>query len=148
MGQEMRSCPTLWGRPPCLPPLLCPGSIAVVGNQLALDVGAVASLIALLPNHELPPPAVDDHNDDARQLLFQMYMQMRERGGVSDEGKWVDEIEALKAEVERLRAGPTPAEPSPPVALPPNVAVLPRPAPKNAPVASAAPPSSVSSSAA
>jgi hypothetical protein len=65
---------------------------------------AVASLIALLPNRELPQPAVEHARDDPRQLLLDQYMAMRERGGISDEGKWVDEIEALKAEVAELKA--------------------------------------------
>ena len=64
---------------------------------------AVASLIALLPNRELPQPAVDDR-DDPRQLLLDQYMAMRARGEISDEGKWVDEIAALKAEVAQLLA--------------------------------------------
>jgi hypothetical protein len=65
---------------------------------------AVASLIALLPNRELPQPAVEHARDDPRKLLFDQYMAMRARGGISDEGKWVDEIEALKAEVAELKA--------------------------------------------
>src|SRR5882757_9139146 len=46
---------------------------------------AVASLIALLPNRELPPPAVEHAHGDPRQLLYDAYMQMRERGGIGDE---------------------------------------------------------------
>jgi hypothetical protein len=101
---------------------------------------AVASLIALLPNRELPKPAVErDPNDpsDPREQLWQAYMTARRNGGISDQGALVDEIAVLKAENERLRAAAVPAAPSPPVALPPNVAVLPRPAPKNAPAATA-----------
>jgi hypothetical protein len=63
------------------------------------------ALSRFLPARAPPPPAYGENDaNDPRKLLFDQYMAMRARGGISDEGKCVDEIAALKAEVERLTA--------------------------------------------
>jgi hypothetical protein len=94
-------------------------------------------------------PSIEDKDDgriDPRQLLFEMYMQMRRRGGISDEGKIVDalrdEVEALQAEVAALKAlaGKTPEHSDiatmvqrVPASAAGNVVPLPRPNPPAVP---------------
>jgi hypothetical protein len=93
---------------------------------------AVQSLIALLPNRELPEPASSHH--DPREHMWQTYKQMRDRGALVGEGYdgKVLENERLKAKIAELEAA---------LAEPPLVA--PPPAPPNvvrlSPPASAAP---------
>jgi hypothetical protein len=74
--------------------------------DIARLLSATEALVKLLPGRELPPPAVEGGSDDPRQLLFEMYMQMRERGGIPDEGldRRDNEIAALPSENAKLRA--------------------------------------------
>jgi hypothetical protein len=82
------------------------------GNQA--DLGklntAVASLIALLPGHELPEPApAEGGPSDPRTIMWENYKQMRDCGALHGEdydGK-VRRIAELEAEIERLKAGTT-----------------------------------------
>jgi hypothetical protein len=75
---------------------------------------AVQSLIALLPGRELP---AESQHGDPRVKMFEIYMQMRERGELSlkalPEGGADARIAELTHENERLRArlagGPAPA---------------------------------------
>jgi hypothetical protein len=108
--------------------------------DLARLIGATEALVKMLPNRELPQPVPD--RDDPRRLLFEMYMEMRERGEISDEGKVVDalrdEVERLTAELAALKAGktehsdiPTMVERVP--AAGGNVVPMPRPNPPAAP---------------
>jgi hypothetical protein len=109
---------------------------------------AVQSLIALLPGRELPQPERDDPHDpnDSRQRLWAMYSTMRERAASVGEGydgkvrrvaELSAEVEQLRAELAQLKGEAPPASPLP-MRLPDNVAVLSRPAPKDAPVAAPA----------
>jgi hypothetical protein len=121
------------------------GSSADLGK---LNV-AVQSLIALLPGRELPAPA-EQHHQDPRQVMWEIYKQMRERGEIdlkADEGLLQAEIDAQAAEIERLKAqlagglAPVPSDApmlveSVPAPAGGNVVPLPRP---NPPAASAAP---------
>jgi hypothetical protein len=80
---------------------------AAVLDGAAADLGklnvAVASLIALLPNRELPSSV--SHREDPRAALLKLILEQRERDGVPDEGIGRDgEFAALKAEIEQLRA--------------------------------------------
>jgi hypothetical protein len=78
---------------------------ATVLNGSSTDLGrlitATESLIALLPNRELPKPAprADDPNDP-RKIMFETYMAMRRRGELAEP---TSTYEGMKAEVERLR---------------------------------------------
>jgi hypothetical protein len=68
---------------------------------------AVQSLIALLPGRELPEP--ESQREDPRQVMWEIYKQMRERGEISlkvlppDDGHFQHRIAELEAENERLR---------------------------------------------
>jgi hypothetical protein len=63
---------------------------ATVLNGSSTDLGrlitATESLIALLPNRELPKPAprADDPNDP-RKIMWETYLGMRRRGEIADE---------------------------------------------------------------
>jgi hypothetical protein len=63
---------------------------------------AVQSLIALLPGRELPAP--ESQREDPREVMFKIYMEMRERGEVPPEGHFQHRINELELENERLRA--------------------------------------------
>jgi hypothetical protein len=65
---------------------------------------AVASLIALLPNRELPKAA--SSREDPRAVLLKLILEQRARAGIPDQGvdERDDEIARLQAEVEQLRA--------------------------------------------
>jgi hypothetical protein len=78
----------------------------------AADLGklnvAVQSLIALLPGRELPAPA-EQHHQDPRQVMWEIYKTMRERGEIGlkalpPEGDFQHRIDELEAENERLKA--------------------------------------------
>jgi hypothetical protein len=80
---------------------------------------AVQSLIALLPNRELPEPTpAEGGPDDPRTIMFETYMAMRKRGEIADpmstfEGR-AREVERLRARVAELEAAggaPAPEEP-------------------------------------
>jgi hypothetical protein len=79
---------------------------AAVLDGAAADLGklnvAVASLIALLPNRELPKAA--SSREDPRKALFDLIMQQRERDGIPDEGTTQATINAQAAEIAQLRA--------------------------------------------
>jgi hypothetical protein len=79
---------------------------AAVLDGAAADLGklnvAVASLIALLPNRELP--SSPSHREDPRARLLELILQMRERDGVPDEGTTQATIDEQAAEIEQLRA--------------------------------------------
>jgi hypothetical protein len=70
---------------------------------------AVQSLIALLPGRELPAPA-EQHHQDPRQVMWEIYKQMRERGELGlkalppDEGLMQAKITQLESENAQLRA--------------------------------------------
>jgi hypothetical protein len=99
---------------------------------------AVQSLIALLPNRELPEPApVDGGPNDPRVHMWNTYKQMRDRG--ADVGQGYDgalkRIATLEAEIAALKAGaPAPDLVAPETSgaraqplLPDNVVPMPRP---------------------
>jgi hypothetical protein len=98
---------------------------------------AVQSLIALLPNRELPESAAS--RVDPRAHMWAVYSEMRRRG--ADVGQGYDglklENERLRAEIAELKAaGPAPASDAPPPAAPPapsNVVPLSRPSAAAAP---------------
>jgi hypothetical protein len=75
---------------------------------------AVQSLIALLPGRELPEP--ESSREDPRQVMWEIYKQMRERGELSLRPlPPEDHFRELEAENARLKAqlagGPAPALP-------------------------------------
>jgi len=85
---------------------------ATVLNGGSTDLGrlitATESLIALLPNRELPKPAprADDPNDP-RKIMWETYLSMRRRGELADpestfegRGRRIAELEAKIAELE------------------------------------------------
>jgi hypothetical protein len=103
---------------------------------------AVQSLIALLPNRELPKPERDaPSRADPRAAMWRVYSEMRARGAAGFEGydgkvKQVEALQARVAELERELSqlkGEAPGQESPPAALPGNVRTL---SPKGAPAAS------------
>jgi hypothetical protein len=104
---------------------------------------AVQSLIALLPGRELPAPA--SSRPDPRETMWEIYKQMRERGGIPDEGMLQGtinaqgrEIEELHAEVARWRASISPAPESSQVPSPrPAASAVPAPAEPPNPVPNA-----------
>ena len=68
---------------------------------------AVQSLIALLPGRELPAPA--EQHGDPRQVMWEIYKTMRERGEIGlkalpPEGDFQHRIDELEAENEPLKA--------------------------------------------
>jgi hypothetical protein len=81
---------------------------------------AVQSLIALLPGKELPKSGP---REDPRQKMLEIYMEMRRRGEVPDEGWYQHRINALEAENERLRSATLPTAITPPTAdiVPPGL---------------------------
>jgi len=105
-------------------------SAVLSGNQA--DLGklntAVTSLIALLPNRELP--AQEANEPDPRTIMWQTYLGMRRRGALAGEG-----LDGLKLTVERLQAEnaalkaqlaglPAPAATAEPAPAPDNVVPL------------------------
>jgi hypothetical protein len=111
---------------------------ATVLNGSSTDLGrlitATESLIALLPNRELPKPAprADDPNDP-RKHMWAVYSEMRRRGALAGEGldgkvRRIAELEARVAELEAALAGRAPGE-STATPLPDNVVKLPPSAP-------------------
>jgi hypothetical protein len=85
------------------------------------DVGKLLStseaLAKILPPAVLATPPPDaSHHQDPRQVMFKIYMEMRERGEVPPEGWYQHRINGLEAEVAALKAqlvgaGLTPALP-------------------------------------
>jgi hypothetical protein len=71
----------------------------------AADLGrlivATESLVKLLPS-ETPKP--ETQHGDPREVMFKIYMEMRERGEVPPEGHFQHRINELELENERLRA--------------------------------------------
>jgi hypothetical protein len=118
---------------------------ATVLNGSSTDLGrlitATESLIALLPNRELPKPAprADDPNDP-RKHMWAVYSEMRRRGALAGEGLdgarlQIEQLQAKVAELEAALAGRAPGEPTA-TPLPDNVVKLPPSAPpKPAPAA-------------
>jgi hypothetical protein len=98
---------------------------------------ASEALSRLLPPAVLAAPPAEKR-EDPREAFLRMYFQMRARSAEAEEGYdgLVRKVERLQAELEQLRGGPAPAEPRPPMPLPPNVGVLSRPAPVATPVPS------------
>jgi hypothetical protein len=122
------------------------GSVLAGGSaDLGKLITATEALIGLMPGRELPKP--EAHRQDPREVMWRTYLQMRERGGIPDEGTLqgtinaqAREIEELRAEVARWRASisPAPESSSVPSARPaasavPAPAEPPKPVP-NAPV--------------
>jgi hypothetical protein len=70
--------------------------------DLAKLITATENLIRLLPGRELPAP--ESQREDPREVMFKIYMQMRERGEVPPEGWHQHRIDKLELENERLRA--------------------------------------------
>jgi hypothetical protein len=95
------------------------GSSADLGK---LNV-AVQSLIALLPNRELPKPERDDPYDPAgaREKLWRLYKQARDNGelfyATTERQQLLDRIEALEAQLRGETEGHAPPAPSPPQAV-------------------------------
>jgi hypothetical protein len=83
-------------------------------------VGAVEQLTRLLPKAATAPV---QPRDRWRSEMLRAYFATRERAAQAGQG--LDglqrENERLRAELERLKAAPTPAEPSPPMPAGPNV---------------------------
>jgi hypothetical protein len=106
---------------------------------------ASEALARLLPPTVLATPPAEQHGDP-RQVMWEIYKTMRERGELSlreipDEGLMQAKINEQAAEIERLKAqlagGLAPARPDVPTVVErANVVPLPRP---NPPAASAAP---------
>jgi hypothetical protein len=67
-----------------------------------IDVRAVTDLMAMLPRPVSVPER--DNHPDPREVMFKIYMEMRERGEVPPEGWHQRRIDILEAENERLRA--------------------------------------------
>jgi hypothetical protein len=87
---------------------------------------AVQSLIALLPNRELPESAAS--RIDPRQVMLEMYMGMRRRGELAGDENSFDfqrrrrleleaEVAALNGEIEQLKAQLAGSVPLPPSAV-------------------------------
>jgi hypothetical protein len=87
---------------------------------------ARAEIVALFGWGAAPAPP-EEKREDPREAFLRMYFQVRARSAEAEEGYdgLVRKVERLQAELEQLRGGPAPAEPRPPMPLPPNVAVLP-----------------------
>ena len=125
---------------------LARGEQADVAKLLSLS----EALSRLLPPLREPPPQRDDPHDpnDWRERLWQMYKTARDRAaahGLGYDGlqltneKLTAKVSELEAELSQLKGG-APPQASPPVPLPPNVAILPRPTANSAPVPDAEPP--------
>jgi hypothetical protein len=105
-------------------------------------VNVVEQLTKLLPARQLESPPT---RDDPREVMFKIYMEMRERGEVPPEGHFRHRINELEAEVAALKAGSAPALPDVPTVVErvpragANVVPLSR---SNPPAAPAAPQSS------
>jgi hypothetical protein len=95
----------------------------------AADLGrlivATESLVKLLPSE---PPKPASSRVDPRETMWQTYKGMRDRGELffqkTERAQLLDEIAALRAEIELLKAGATGAcapQPASPTPLPPNV---------------------------
>jgi hypothetical protein len=89
---------------------------------------AVQSLIALLPNRELPAPA--SSRPDPRTIMWETYLGMRRRGEAADLASTFEgrgrRIAELEAEVAALKAGVPAPDESTSAPLPDNVVTLPR----------------------
>ena len=70
-------------------------------SDLARLVNAVEYLTKLLPERQLAAP--ESQRDDPREVMFKIYMEMRERGEVPPEGHFRHRINELEAEIERLK---------------------------------------------
>jgi hypothetical protein len=113
--------------------------------DVARMLTASEALARLLPPTVLATPPAEQHGDP-RQVMWEIYKTMRERGELSlreipDEGLMQAKINEQAAEIERLKAqlagGLAPARPDVPTVVErANVVPLPRP---NPPAASAAP---------
>jgi hypothetical protein len=79
------------------------GATAMAGGTADIGrlVTAVEQLAKLLPKAATEAPS---HRADPRKALFDLLMQMRERGGIPDEGTMRATINAQAAEIEQLRA--------------------------------------------
>jgi hypothetical protein len=92
---------------------------------------ASEALARLLPPAALAaPPPDESHHQDPRQVMWEIYRQMRERGEVPPEGWHQHRINELEAEVATLRAqlvgaGLTPALPDSTVITPPLADIVP-----------------------
>ena len=67
-----------------------------------IDVRVVTDLMAMLPRPVSAPER--DNHPDPREVMFKIYMEMRERGEVPPEGWYQHRINGLEAEVATLRA--------------------------------------------
>jgi hypothetical protein len=78
------------------------GTVSILG----VHTSAIEQLRKLLPEYKLAPPP--EHREDPRQVMWEIYKQMRERGEIGlkalpPEGDSQHRIDELKAENERLR---------------------------------------------
>jgi hypothetical protein len=71
-------------------------------SDLARLVNAVEHLTKLLPERQLAAP--ESQRDDPRQVMWRIYMEMRERGEVPPEGHFRHRIAELEAKVAELEA--------------------------------------------
>jgi hypothetical protein len=95
---------------------------------------ASEALSRLLPSAVLAAPPPEAERTDPREKLWQMYMTMRQRGGVSVYGSEFDAVRATAIELAEEVEAAKDAQAGSLVPLPPNV-----PASKNAPVAAPEP---------
>jgi hypothetical protein len=73
--------------------------------DVARMLTASEALARLLPPAVLAtPPSDETHHQDPREVMFKIYMEMRERGEVPPEGHFQHRINELELENERLRA--------------------------------------------
>jgi hypothetical protein len=76
-----------------------------IGRKKLLSLSE--ALTRLLPPARNPPPAYGENDpNDPRERMLQIYMQMRERGEIPDEGTLQAKINEQAAELERLKAAP------------------------------------------
>jgi hypothetical protein len=104
-------------------------------------LSASEALGRLLPPAVLAaPPSVQ--REDPREVMFKIYMEMRERGEVPPEGHFQHRINELEAEVAALKAGSAPALPDVATLVErmpaPAGNVVPLPKPPSAPVSARA----------
>jgi hypothetical protein len=134
--------------------IACALRIALDDQAAKLLRGESADVAKLLSASEalgrLLPPAVlasppSPNCPDPRQIMWQTYLTMRQRGGISEHGTLVDGLRAkvseLEAELAALKTGaPAPGEPSATPsapAAPSNVVPLSRPSATSAPAPAA-----------